>query len=116
MRSVISCAAISALSLVVAASAAGAGRIGMGGAAQQSPAGVGAAHMTQSKTLAPAHATGQPNQSCETTPNTPGRAVSAPGSAFNPDGHAGTVYAGEQIQNSRNSASVSQYDVACTRR
>ena len=116
MRSVISCAAISALSVVVATGAAGAGRIGMSGVAQQSPAGVGAAHMTQPKTLAPAHATGQPNQSCETTPNTPGRAASAPGSAFNPDGHAGTVYAGEQPQNSRNSASVSQYDVACARR
>ena len=57
--------------------------------------------------------TGQPNQSCEDTPNTPGNSVSASGSAFNPDGKAGTVYAGEQPQNSRNSASVSQYDVAC---
>lgn len=62
----------------------------------------------------PAHVTGQPNQSCETTPNTPGNSASAPGSAFNPDGKAGTVYAGEQPQNSKNSASVSQYDVACS--
>jgi hypothetical protein len=37
----------------------------------------------------------------------------APGSAFNPDGTAGSVYAGQQPQNSRNTASVSQYDVAC---
>jgi len=59
----------------------------------------------------PTHATGQPNQSCETTGTTPGRAGSAPGSAFNPDGKAGTQYAGEKPQNSRNSASVSQYDV-----
>ncbi len=59
--------------------------------------------------------TGQPNQTCGsvTAPNTPGRAASAPGSAFNPNGHAGTVYAGTQPQNSRNTASVSQYDVAC---
>ena len=66
----------------------------------------------QPTTLGPSQ-TGQPNQSCETTPNTPGKSASAPGSAFNPNGKAGTVYAGEQPQNSRNSASVSQYDVAC---
>ena len=63
-------------------------------------------------TLGPSE-TGQPNQSCETTPITPGKAATAPGSAFNPSGKAGTVYAGEQPQNSRNTASVSQYDVAC---
>lgn len=61
--------------------------------------------------------TGQPNQSCgsDTAPNTPGKSASASGSAFNPDGKAGTVYAGQQPQNSRNSASVSQYDVACAK-
>jgi len=73
------------------------------------------AHRSQPTTLGPAK-TGQPNQSCETTPNTPGKAASAPGSAFNPTGKAGSVYAGEQPQNSRNTASVSQYDVACARR
>jgi hypothetical protein len=57
--------------------------------------------------------TGQPNASCEDAGVTPGHAASAPGSAFNPDGHAGTVYAGEQPQNSNNPHSVSQYDVAC---
>jgi hypothetical protein len=56
---------------------------------------------------------GQPNQSCQAQPNTPGNSASAPGSAFNPDGKAGTVYAGEQPQNSNNPHSVSQYDVAC---
>jgi hypothetical protein len=56
---------------------------------------------------------GQPNQSCEEQPMTPGHAASAPGSAFNPDGNAGTHYAGEQPQNSNNPKSVSQYDVAC---
>ena len=59
--------------------------------------------------------TGQPNQSCGSAnaASTPGNAASAPGSAFNPNGVAGTVYAGEQPQNSRNPNSVSQYDVAC---
>lgn len=59
--------------------------------------------------------TGQPNASCEDTPNPPGHSASAPGSAFNPDGISGTKYAGEQPQNSVNPKSVSQYDVACTR-
>ncbi len=56
---------------------------------------------------------GQPNQSCQVTTVTPGHAASAPGSAFNPDGKAGTVYAGTQPQNSVNPHSVAQYDVAC---
>jgi hypothetical protein len=58
-------------------------------------------------------ALGQPNASCETSPSTPGQAAAAPGSAFNPDGVAGTKYAGEQPQNSKNPAAVSQYDAAC---
>jgi hypothetical protein len=57
--------------------------------------------------------TGQPNQSCQEQPSTPGHAASAPGSAFNTSGKAGTVYAGTQPQNSKNPMSVSQYDVAC---
>ena len=69
--------------------------------------GVGYTHLNGPAT------TGQPGASCETTPNTPGQSSSAPGSAFNPDGTAGSVYAGEQPQNSRNTASVSQYDSAC---
>ena len=56
---------------------------------------------------------GQPNQSCEEQPLRPGNSSTAPGSAFNPDGVAGTHYAGEQPQNSKNPNSVSQYDVAC---
>ena len=56
---------------------------------------------------------GQPNQSCQVTTTTPGKATNAPGSAFNPDGKAGSVYAGTQPQNSVNTKSVSQYDVAC---
>jgi hypothetical protein len=59
--------------------------------------------------------TGQPMASCgsATAPNTPGNAANAPGSAFNEDGVAGSKYAGTQPQNSRNTASVSQYDAAC---
>jgi hypothetical protein len=56
---------------------------------------------------------GQPNQSCQSQPSTPGGSASAPGSAFNTSGQAGTVYAGTQPQNSSNPKSVSQYDVAC---
>jgi hypothetical protein len=56
---------------------------------------------------------GQPNQSCEDVGVRPGNAIHAAGSAFNPNGVAGTVYAGEQPQNSKNPKSVSQYDVAC---
>lgn len=57
--------------------------------------------------------TGQPGVECEDV--RPGHADTAPGSAFNEDGVAGEHYAGEQPQNSRNSHSVSQYDVACLR-
>lgn len=56
---------------------------------------------------------GQPNQSCQSQPMTPGMSAGAPGSAFNTSGVAGTVYAGTQPQNSNNPMSVSQYDVAC---
>jgi len=65
--------------------------------------------------LAGSASAGQPNQSCETTGTTPGHSSSARGSAFNPDGNAGTKYAGEQPQNSNNPKSVSQYDVACSK-
>lgn len=60
--------------------------------------------------------TGQPNQSCQAEPMTPGNAASAPGSAFNPDGHAGTQYAGQKPLpngNTKNPTAVAQYDVAC---
>jgi hypothetical protein len=46
----------------------------------------------------------------------PGRSISAPGSAFNPFGTAGAVYANPGSQggiSSGNSHVVSQYDVAC---
>lgn len=64
------------------------------------------------------NATGQPGADCELlvgsgNGSTPGNASGAPGSPFNPDGNAGKKYAGEQPQNSRNSANSSQYDAAC---
>lgn len=55
----------------------------------------------------------QPGVECEDFPNSPGNASASPGSAFNEDGQAHSVYAGEQPQNSNNVHSVSQYDVAC---
>ncbi|HEY2977910.1 MAG TPA: hypothetical protein VGJ35_08060 [Burkholderiaceae bacterium] len=102
MRSITTCT-IAVVSLIVSGAALAGGT---------TPATAG--RTAQPTTLGPTH-TGQPNQSCgsATAPNTPGNAAAAPGSAFNPDGHSGTVYAGEQPQNSRNTASVSQYDVAC---
>ena len=63
-----------------------------------------------------AQAKGQPNQSCESTGTTPGNSASAPGGGSPFSGEestGGSHYAGSQLQNSRNSASVSQYDVAC---
>jgi hypothetical protein len=69
-----------------------------------------------SGSISPAHDTGQPDASCEDLGNQPGNAGSADntGSAFSPNGKAGTVYAGEQAgRNDKNTASVSQYDVAC---
>jgi hypothetical protein len=64
------------------------------------------------------NANGQPGADCEqlildNQGSTPGNASGAPGSPFNPDGNAGKKYAGEQPQNSRNSANSSQYDAAC---
>ena len=56
---------------------------------------------------------GQPGVECDEFAQRPGHSDTASGSAFNEDGHAGTVYAGEQPQNSNNLHSVSQYDVAC---
>jgi hypothetical protein len=55
----------------------------------------------------------QPGADCADFTQTPGHSASAPGAAFNPNGQSGTVYAGEQPQNSNNVHSVSQYDVAC---
>jgi hypothetical protein len=78
-------------------------------ATPNSPTGNGGGYNHQNS---PQATTGQPMQSCETTGSPPGGSGSAPGSAFS-GGTADEKYAGTQPQNSRNSASVSQYDVAC---
>lgn len=65
--------------------------------------------------------TGQPGAPANTcgpaNPVTPGNAVNAPGSVFNPNGQAGTVYAGNpgtaSLASSNSTAAVSQYDSAC---
>jgi hypothetical protein len=70
----------------------------------------------QSQTQTPV-AQGQPDQDCEELiasgeGSDPGNSASSGHSAFG--GSAGDVYAGSQPQNSKNPASVSQYDVACS--
>lgn len=99
---------IAALGLLVSTGAFAAG--GMHAAPPQT-----SNHTITTHTVSGPTRTGQPNQSCgsASAPNTPGNAAVAPGSAFNPDGKSGTVYAGQQPQNSVNPLSVSQYDVAC---
>ncbi len=61
--------------------------------------------------------TGQPNQSCEEQPASPGKAglSSNTGSPFSANGKAGTVYAGTgpSLQHANSPHAVSQYDVAC---
>jgi hypothetical protein len=65
------------------------------------------------------NASGQPSQDCQDLVATgegayPGNSSASPGAPFNEvSGHAGSQYAGSQPQNSRNTASVSQYDIAC---
>jgi hypothetical protein len=115
MRLTVTCAAIAAASLFSSMSAIAAGMGAPRAMTAPTAHATAAPTRTTSTTMRGPAQTGQPNQSCgsATAPNTPGNAAMAPGSAFNPDGHAGTVYAGQQPQNSRNTASVSQYDAAC---
>jgi hypothetical protein len=60
-----------------------------------------------------------PANTCPGTSGTPGKAGSANGSPFNPNGTAGGVYAGNpgtaSLANSNSTAAVSQYDNACFR-
>lgn len=64
-------------------------------------------------------AVGQPGQDCLDLIMAgegafPGNSSGSPGAPFNEvNGKSGAMYAGSQPQNSRNSASVSQYDIAC---
>ena len=62
---------------------------------------------------------GAPGTTCGSSDATmtPGDAVAAMGSVFNPNGTAGTVYAGNpgtaSAANANSTAAVSQYDIAC---
>jgi hypothetical protein len=119
LKSVITIAAACALSLGSAATLA-AGRAGAPIAttrisAPAKPVTATAAKTTVATKATTTRTTGQPNADCESLGNQPGNSMTAPGSAFNPDGVSGTKYAGEQPQNSKNPTSVSQYDVACAR-
>ena len=96
--------------------------MGMGNTNRLSSGGQPTTHTSQGSTNGkgwdhmngPTHPTGQPGVECEDGVP-PGNASSARGSAFNEDGVAHSHYAGEQPQNSRNTASSSQYDTACLR-
>jgi hypothetical protein len=113
-------------SLLLASPAFAAGGHGMGGGMGGGIGGMKAAPViSNSNTLhsnaIPGHTTGQPSQSCQNSlsypANTPGNSFSAPGSAFNPTGTAGGVYAGQPNSgslNANNPKTVSQYDVACS--
>jgi len=84
--------------------------------AQTSPPGNGQNNGTGYWHLNSGNANGQPNQSCEELGTTPGNSASSPGggSPFSgEDSKGGSHSAGTQPQHSRNTASVSQYDVAC---
>ncbi len=61
---------------------------------------------------------GAPINTCgPSNPVTPGGSVSARGSPFNPDGVAGTVYAGNpdtaSLLHANSIHAVAQYDIAC---
>ncbi len=60
--------------------------------------------------------TGQPSQSCQAQPSSPGQAASNSGSPF-AGGQADNVYAGNpgtaSSENANSMNAVSQYDVAC---
>ena len=60
---------------------------------------------------------GAPNTTCSQFTVTPGQSANAGGSVFNPNGTAGTVYAGNpntsSLANANSVHAVSQYDIAC---
>ena len=105
MKAILLLAAAGAMALVPATLSAAPGN------SQGSTNGAGWDHLNGP----PEGQTGQQFLECEEDGPTPGRAGEAPGggSAFVEGGNAGSHYAGEQPQNSRNTASVSQYDTAC---
>ena len=90
--------------------------------AQAVPPGNGYLNGTGYNHMNSGNAVGQPGQTCQDLiasgmGATPGNSGSAPGSGspFDfADTTSGSHYAGSAPQNSRNTASVSQYDVACS--
>lgn len=71
-----------------------------------------------SGSISPAHATGQPGVECDeegaVAPGGQSGRAPGPGSPFQEDSVSGSHYAGEQAGiNDKNTASVSQYDIAC---
>ncbi len=62
---------------------------------------------------------GAPGTTCgnNNAQNTPGNSAMATGSAFNPNGIAGTVYAGNpgtaSLEHANSDNAISQYDIAC---
>jgi len=60
---------------------------------------------------------GAPNTTCQQFTVMPGNSAAAAGSVFNPNGVAGTVYAGNpgtaSLANANSMHAVSQYDIAC---
>jgi hypothetical protein len=62
---------------------------------------------------------GQPGAECgaSNAETRPGESMSAKGSAFNPEGRAGEVYAGSEktasLEHAKSEHAVSQYDIAC---
>jgi hypothetical protein len=62
---------------------------------------------------------GQPGAECgaSNAESRPGKSISAKGSAFNPEGRAGGVYAGSEetasLEHAGSEHAVSQYDIAC---
>jgi hypothetical protein len=120
MKTISILAAAGAAAILCAGSALAQGQSGVRQSTQPSTANANGAANAAHVRLTPegmrgAAQTGQPGAECgsASAPNTPGHAANAQGSPFNPSGNAGTHYAGEQPQNSRNTASVSQYDSAC---
>lgn len=90
-------------------------------AASQTAPGNGQYNGTGYNHMNSGNAYGQPDQSCEDliasdAGAAPGNAADAPGqgSPFSDNTKSGARYAGSATQNSRNTASVSQYDVACS--
>lgn len=121
-----------ALLLASATAAVGAGHGGMGGAMaapMARPAATAGAPTSATTMSGPTNPNtrsgnafghpGSPSVSCQSIGAFPGDASSSPGSPFNEPtatsqgGNAGLHYAGNAPQNSKNTASVAQYDVAC---